>query len=375
MIINLYMVRLVLRALGSDDYGIYQVVAGVVISFQSFSAVISTSTLRFYSFSIGQKSIAQLADIFSASINIYFVVCIICLILGETFGVWFVNSKLNIPADRIYAANWIFQFALFALIITIFHSPYSCIIIAYENMGYFAIISLGESFLKLIAIIIISNSYGDRLILYGLSLLIVPVVTLIAYIWKSKVQFPEIKFRKVERKSWYSEMLSFSGWHLFSAGASVGINQANTILINLFFSLAVNAARGIALQVQGAFTSFTSGFITAVRPPIIKAYAEGNYQYLNLIFAYANKFIYYMSIIIAIPLYIKIETILYLWLGENDQEMVLFSKLIIIYSVILSLNNPISIIIQATGKIRQYFVPVECVTILCPFIPYFLFKA
>lgn len=374
MIINLYAVRIVLRALGTDDYGIYQVVAGIVISFQSFSAVISTSTLRFYSYSIGQKSLTQLSEIFSASINIYACVSLVCLILGETVGVWFVNSELNIPPERIYASNWVFQFALLALIFTILHSPFSGIIIAHENMGYFAVISLGESLLKLLAIILISQTDGDKLILYALSLLIVPIISLIAYIWKTRKQFPGIRYSKVERKSWYREMLSFSGWHLFSAGASVGINQVNTVLTNLFFPLIVNAARGVALQVQGAFSSFTSSFITAVRPPIIKAYAEGNYPYLNVLFSYANKFIYYLSILVAIPLYIKMETILVLWLGECNYDMILFSRLIIIYSVILALNNPISIIIQATGKIRQYFVPVECVTLLCPILTYILFK-
>lgn len=374
MIINLYMVRIVLRALGSDDYAIYQVVAGLVISFQSFSSVISTSTLRFFSYSIGEKSLAKLSEIFSASIKIYLVISIILILLGETLGIWFINSRLNIPIDRIIAANWIYQFALFALVFTLLQSPYSCIVIAHEEMGYFALVSLVETILKLIAIIIISYSSYDRLILYGLSLMIIPIISLGAYYYRVKRGYVHIKYIKVPNRDLYRDMLSFSGWHLFSAGASVGINQVNTILINLFFPLLVNTARGISLQVMSAFNSFCSSFITAIRPPLIKAYAEENYIYLNNLFNYANKFIYYMSLLIAIPLFFDMEPILKMWLGEYNKDMVLFSRLIIIYSLILVLNNPISIIIQATGKIKQYFLPVECATITCPVITYILFK-
>lgn len=374
MIINLFAVRIVFNALGAEDYGLYQVVAGIVISFQSFSTVISTSTLRFYSYSIGEKTISKLSDIFSASINIYIIFSLLCLVIGETIGILFINFQLNLPPDRMAAANWVYQFALLALVVTLLQSPYSSLVIAYEEMGFFAIVSLAESVLKLIAIILISQTLADRLILYGLSLLIIPFFSLCAYMYKIRHNFYHIKYRKVKQKKWYKEMLSFSGWHLFSAGASVGINQVNTILTNLFFPLIVNAARGISLQVMGSFNSFCSSFITAVRPPLIKAYANKNYSYLNLLFKYANKFIYYMVLVIAFPLIFEMETVLKLWIGEYSEDMVLFSKLIIIYSVILALNNPISIIIQATGKIRQYFVPVESVTLLCPIITYLLFK-
>jgi len=374
MIINLYTVRIVLRALGAEDYGLYQVVAGVIITFQSFSSVINTSTLRFYSYSIGEKSISKLSEIFSTSINIYIGVGILCLIIGETLGLWFVNTELIIPPDRIVASNWIFQFAILSLIISLICAPYSSIVIAYEEMGYFAIVSLGESVLKLLTIVLISYSSSDRLVLYGLSLLIVPIISLFAYRWKVKKSFSHIQYCKVRRKAWYKEMLTFSGWHLFSAGASVGINQINTILINLFFPLVVNAARGIALNVMGALTAFSSSIITAVRPPLIKAYAEHNYDYLNKLFNYSNKFIYYMVLAVALPMLFEMKSILEMWLGQASPDMIRFSQLIIIYTIILCLNNPISIIIQATGRIKEYFIPVELVTMTCPLITYILFK-
>lgn len=375
MVINLYTVRVVLNALGSDDYAIFQVVAGIVISFQSFSSVIGTATLRFYSYSIGEKDLDKLSEIFSTSVNIYCVTALFLLIVGESLGVWFVNTHLNIPEDRMVAANCIYQFALFALIITITNSPFSSMTIAHEDMGFFAIVSLSESFLKLMAIVAISFSHRDRLILYGLSLMIIPILSFCAYFFKSKKQYHYVKYGKVSNKKIYSEILSFSGWHLFSVGASVGVNQVNTILVNMFFPLVVNTARGIALNVMSAFNSLCSSFMTAVKPPLIKAYAEKNYNYLNKLFNFANKFVFYLAMLIAIPMFFEMKNILKIWLGEVSPEMILFSRLIIIYSLILIMNNPISIVIQATGKIKQYFLPVELVTLTCPILTYFLFKA
>lgn len=375
MIINLYTVRIVLRALGSDDYAIFQVVAGIVISFQSFSSVIGTATLRFYSYSLGERALEKLSEIFSTSVNIYCIIGLIILLLGESLGVWFVNYHLKIPIDRQVAANWIYQFALFSLILTIMISPFSSMTIAHEDMGFFAVVSLSESFLKLLAIIAISFSHNDRLILYGLSLMIIPVISFCAYFFKTRSKYQYVHYCKVRDKRKYRDILSFSGWHLFSVGASVGINQVNTILINLFFPLVVNTARGVALNVMGAFNSLCSSFMTAVKPPLIKAYAEKNYDYLNRIFNFANKFVYYLAMLVAVPMFFEMHAILKLWLGETTSEMVLFSRLILIYSLILVINNPISIVIQATGKIRQYFIPVESVTLTCPIITYFLFKA
>lgn len=373
MIINLYTVRVVFRALGAEDYGLYQVVAGMVISMQQFSTVISTSTLRFYSYSIGEKNISKLSHIFSTSINIYIGVCLVFLLLGETLGIWFLNTHLEIPTDRMTAANWVYQFALISLLITIIHSPFSAILIAYEDMGYFAVITLAESLLKLICIILISYSSYDRLVLYGFSLMLIPILSFCGYFFKTKKSYPHIKYIKVKDKFLYREMLSFAGWHLFSAAAGVGMIQVNTILTNMFFPLVVNAARGIALQIMGAFSSFTSSFITAIRPPLIKAYAEKKYDYLNNLFNYSNKFIYYMTLVIALPISFEMEPILKLWLGSCSWDSILFSRLIIIYVLIATLNNPISIIIQATGKIRQYYIPVECFTLLCPILTYVLF--
>lgn len=374
MIVNLITVRIVLRALGADDYGLYQVVAGIVISIQSFSSVMATSTQRFYSFSIGRKKHNKLSQLFSSSLNIYIWISIICFILAETVGLWFVNTQLVIPPERIGAANWIYQFSIVSLICTLLVSPFLSAVIAYEDMGFFAVLSLCETFIKLLAVIAISYSSSDRLILYGLALLIVPFISLTAYALKTFHCYPHIRYCKVTDHGIYKQMLSFSGWHLFSTGASVGINQINTILINLFFPLVVNAARGISLQVMGAFSSFCSSFIMAVRPPLIKAYAEKDYSYLNRLFNYSNKFIYYLTLVVALPLLFEMGPILELWLGETSVEMVLFSQLIVIYSMVLCLNNPLSIIAQATGKIKQYFLPVESVTLVCPIATYVLFK-
>lgn len=374
MIINLYTVRLVIQTLGDLDYGIFTVIAGVVIMFQSVSSVLSTSTQRFYSYYIGEQREREIIHIFSASLNIFIIYAFVILLLSETIGLWFINNCLNIPLNRMVAANWLYQFSILAFIATILQTPYSSAVIAYENMNIFAVISLSECFLKLIAIIAISIYSRYQLVLYGASLLIVPVISLISYYSICKKKYNGCSYIRKPKNRLYKELLSFSGWHLFSSFASVGMNQINTILVNIFFGLIVNAARGIALQLTNALSSFSGSFIMAVRPPLIKAYAEKDYPTLNKLFNYSNKFIFYLMLLIILPLYIGIAPILDLWIGESSEEMIQFCRLCLIYSFILSLNNPISIIVQATGKIKNYFIYVEVFTLLCPLATYFLFK-
>ena len=374
MIVNLYTVRIVFNALGETDYGVYNVVAGVVTMLQSFSTVLSTSTQRFYSVSIGAKQIEKLKKIFSCSINIYILFSIVVLLLAETVGLWFINAKLQIPPERMVAANWIYQFSIFSFIATLLQAPYYSAVIAHEDMNIFAVISLGEVFLKLGAAIVMTYIVFDRLVFYGLYLLIVPTLALLAYALIGRKRYQECHYIRVREKGLYKQILSFSGWHLFSSLASVSMNQINTILVNIFFGPIANAARAIALQISSALTSFSGSFIMAIRPPMMKAYAEGNYHFLNKLFNLSNKIIYYLMLIIVLPLMFEMDIVLKLWLNTTDAQTILFSRLILVYGLILVLNNPISIIVQAIGKVKEYFLPVEVFTILCPVATYVLFK-
>ncbi|MEO5991268.1 MAG: oligosaccharide flippase family protein [Ferruginibacter sp.] len=373
--INLYSVRLVLNALGVEDYGIFNVIAGVIIMLNSISSVLSTATQRYYSYSIGENKLDRLRNIFSTSIYIYVILSLIIIILGETVGLWFINTQLVIPDERMNAANWIYQFSIFSFVFSIMQVPYSAATIAHEDLGIFAVISTVESVLKLIGILLIFVIPYDRLIIYGASLLLISLMVLISYILVGYRKYAECRYQKPTEKSLFKDLLSFSGWSLFGSIAGVGMAQVNTILVNIFFGPLVNAARAISFQLDLAMSSFVGSFIMAIRAPMIKSYAEESYLYLNKIFNLSNKFIYYCLLMICLPLLFEMDTVLFLWLRVTDPQTVLFSRLMVVYTLIMSLNNPIAIIIQATGRIREYNVPVETITLLCVPATYILFKS
>ena len=374
MFINLFAVRVVLNALGEEDYGIYNVIAGVITMLSGVTTVLASATQRFYSYSMGDEKAGSLREIFSSSVNIYLIFSLGVLVLGETLGLWFVNEKLVIPDDRLFAANLIYQFSILSFICSMMQSPFFSAVIAHEDMGIFTFASLGECLLKFGSAWLLTIVAFDRLDTYGFLILFVHILSLFFYFYVGRKRYSECHYQKVKDKHLYKEILSYSGWNLFGSMAAVGMNQVNTILVNVFFGPIANAARAIALQINGALSSFSGSFIMAIRPPMIKAYAEKDYSYLNKLFTLGNKFIYYCLIFVALPLLFEMETVLRLWLKTATDQTVLFSQLIVVYVLILSLNNPISIIMQAMGKVKEYYVPVESVTLLCPIITWILFR-
>lgn len=374
MAVNLYTVRIVLKALGMEDYGIYNVVAGVITMLASFSSVLASATQRFYSYTLGEKKTDKLQKIFSASTNIYILISLLVIIIGESIGLWFVNYQLVIPIERLIAANWIYQFSIFSFIFSMLSIPFSAASIAHEDMGIFAIISFVEAILRLLFAFSISFVSVDKLIFYGGTLLVIQVLIFFSYFIICRTRYFECRYIKNSNWKIHKEILSFSGWTLFSSFAVVGMNQVITILLNVFFGPLVNAARAIAIQVNSALSTFCNSFIMAIRPPMIKAYAEGNKDYLNKVFLISNKFTYYCMLIIAVPLIFEMDTIISIWLGKVNVQTIRFCQWMVVYGVILSLCNPISIIVQATGKMRQYTLPVEMVTLLTPIVVYLLFK-
>ena len=374
MIINLYTVRIVLKSLGAVDYGINDVVAGVVTILISLSSVLSTATQRYYSATTGEKKLDQLRNIFSTSVNIYLILSFIVIIFSETLGLWFVNNYLVIPVDRIGAANWIYQFSIFSFIFTILQVPFSAAVIAREDMGIFTIISTAECLLKFGAALIIFVVPKDRLVVYGVGLLSISFLVMLSYIVVGYFKYAECRYKKQKENTLLRELITFSGWSFFGSLAGVGMFQVTTILINVFFGPLFNAARAISFQFNLAMSSLTASFLMALRPQMIKSYAEESYLYLNKIFNLSNKVIYYGLLIVSLPLIFEMNTVLFFWLNKTDSQTVLFSRLILIYTLIMSLNNPISIIIQAIGRVKEYHIPVESITLLSLPITYLLFK-
>lgn len=374
LLINLYTVRVVLRALGEEDYGIYNVVAGIITMLASFSGVFSSATQRFLSYSLGEGNIRQLNRIFSASTNIFLGISLITILLGETIGLWFVNTHLVIPPDRLIASNWIYQFSMVSFIASMLSAPYLAASIAHEDMTLFAIVTTIDAVLKLGFAFAIPYIPIDHLVFYGFSLLIVQLFTFSFYFISCRKRYSECHYVATSDWKLHKEILSFSGWTLFSSFAVIGVNQVIAILINIFFGPLVNAALAIAIQIISALSTFCNSFIMAVRPPMIKAYAEKRFDYLKRVFSVSNKFTYYCMLIIAIPLILEMPHVLHIWLGEVSKQTILFCQLGVVYSVILSLCNPISVIVQATGKMKQFTIPVEMATISTPIIVYILFK-
>ncbi len=373
MAVNLYIVRIVINGLGQQDYGIYNVVAGLVTMLTSVSTVLSSATMRYYSYHIGRKEDNLLKELFSASINIYIVFSLLVIIISEIVGTSFVNSQLNIPSDRMETVNWIFQFSIFSFVFTIMASPYSAAIIAHERMGLYAAVSLLDCFLKLTAAIAITLFDIDRLFLYGLFLMFVYIVVLIIYIIIGS-NFKECHYGRVRNKNLYGKLLSFSGWSMYGSLANVCNMQGNTILVNIFFGPLVNGARAMALHLGTAIQMFSESFVTAIKPPLIKSYAEQDYNLMYNIFNFSNKFIYYCLLMFCIPLIFEMDFVLKIWIGNTDSDMIVFSQFMVVYSMIVSLHSPITIMMMAAVKVKKYFLSVESFMLLCMPITYVLFK-
>ena len=374
MIINLYAVRVVLRGLGETDYGTYNAVAGVVLASGIITTTLAIAIQRFYSYAIGESKYDKLRDIFSASMNIIIVSSAIIVLLMETVGLWVLNSQLSIQPERMTAANWAFHLSLISFLFGLVQLPYTAAIFAHEDMGIFALISLLDCLLKLIVALLIGKSSIDTLIFYSAGLALVSCMTFLAYFLISRHRYPECQYRTIKEHSLYKQLISFSGWTMYGALAIIATTQGNTILLNVFFGAITTAAFAISCQVLHAFQSLGSSIVLAFRPPMVKAYAEKNFTFLNHLFMINNKLTIYLLIAVSVPIVTEMRTIFSWWLGEVSEESIIFARLIVIYIVCLTMNAPITIIVQASGKIRHYSLWTETIILMCLPLSFIAFK-
>jgi O-antigen/teichoic acid export membrane protein len=373
MLVNLYAVRIVLKGLGETDYGIFNAVGGVVTVTGFISSVFALSIQRFYSVALGEHNVNKLNDIFSVSINIVLVTSFIVLVLFESVGLWFLNTQMTIPLERIGAADWLFQFSLFIFIFSLVQIPYTAAVFAHEDMGLYAFISTIECLGRLFIAYLISRATIDKLSFYGAGLLLVAIIVLISYVLISRNRYSECHYHKSGNRNLYKQLLTFSGWTTFGSIANTCMVQGSIILINIYFGPIINVAFGIALNINNAFAALTNSMIIPFRPAMIRAYAERKFEYVSQLFYVSNKFIVYALLIVAIPTVVEIENVLKLWLGYVNKDTLLFSQLMIIYVFCLALHNPITIIMHASGHIKEYHLPVESITLLCLPITWLLF--
>jgi O-antigen/teichoic acid export membrane protein len=353
MIIGLYTSRLVLNILGVDDYGIYTIVGGFVAFFSIISGSLVATTQRFITVELGKVGDSNPRKIFSAAMTIHIILASVLLLLFETVGLYVLNCQLNIPTDRYVAANWAFQFSLFSFLINIISSPYTAVIIAYERMSAFAFISLFDSILKLLLVLLLYIIPTDKLVVYSLFILSISLIDRVISSVYCRRQFDITRFVLVKEKRAYKEILGFSGMNFLGTFASILSNQGMDILLNLFFGVRINAARGIANQVQSAVGKFENDFLTALDPQITKEYSAGNKLASQSLCFMGAKFSVFLMFLIGMPIIFKAPCILGLWLGKYPEYAVPFLRYSMILAFFTVLSKPLVTEILATGNLKK----------------------
>ena len=374
MLVNLYAVRVVLDYLGIDDYGIFNAIAGVVTFTSFINSVLELSIQRFYSVAIGENNKKKLNEIFTLSMWAIIAASIVTLVVMETLGMWLLLTQLTIPAGRLVAAQWCFQASLVTFFFSVLQIPFSAAVFAHERMNVYAVISTADSLLKLLVALCLALCTADRLVAYSLGIMLTGIAVFASYAIYGRKKFAECRMRRTSNTPLLRELLSFSGWTLLGSVAKVGTFQGNTVLLIIFFGPAANAAFAVATQISNAFNALCNSMVLALRPAMIQAYAGKNFDYLDRLFEISNKFMLYILLAISFPMIYEADEILRIWLPHVTTDMVVFTRCMIVYIVCLAMNNPITIIIQASGKVKQYFVPVETVSLMCLPLTWLFFR-
>lgn len=354
MFVGLYTSRITLKALGVDNLGIYNVVGGVVGMFSILSGSLSAAISRFITFELGRDNIERLKKVFSSAVTIQIVLGLIIVLLAETIGLWFLNNKLVIPADRMYAAHWAYQLSILTFVIGLISVPYNAAIIAHERMSAFAYISIVDVIGKLLVAFSMFYSPFDRLICFAILLAALSLLNRLIYGIYCKRHFEECTYRFSFDRSLLKQMFGFAGWNFIGVSSAVLRDQGGNIILNMFCGPAVNAARGIALQVSNAIQGFVSNFMTALNPQITKSYAAGEHDYMMALIYKGARFSYYILLLLSLPVIVNARYILTLWLGVVPEHTVSFVQLVLIFAMSESLANPLVTAMLATGNIRNY---------------------
>ena len=354
MAVSLYTSRIILNTLGVEDFGIYNVVGGVVAMFSIISGSLSAAISRFITYELGREGYDRLKVIFSSAVTIQVILAFLICILAEVGGVWFLNTQMNIPVERVVAANWVLQCSIFTFMINLISIPYNAAIIAHERMKAFAYVSILEVVLKLLVAFALYIVIFDKLKVYAVLLLIVALIIRFVYAYYCKRHFKECTYRFIYDKEVLREMAGFAGWNLIGSSAGVLKDQGVNILINLFCGTTVNAARGIAVQVNNATQSFVRNFMTALNPQITKSYASSDSEYLMKLLYKGSRLSFYMLLLLSLPIIIETDCILSVWLKVVPEHTVNFVRLILVLAMCESISLPLITVMLATGKIRNY---------------------
>lgn len=354
MAVSLYTSRVVLNALGVEDYGIYNVVAGVVSTMAFLNTTLAAASQRFITIELGKKDFAALKQVFANCLSVHIFLGLLIIVILETFGLWFLNTHLNIPENRMVAANIAFQCALVSFLMEVLSVPYNALIIAHERMNAFAYISILEVTLKLITVYLLVFISFDKLIVYAALWLCVAIIIRLVYSFYCNRKFNESRTNPRVSKNLFKSILSFSGYNLIEVFANMLSDQGVNFMLNIFFTPVVNAARGIALQVNGAMYGFVNNFTTAINPQITKNCAIGDMERMNKLVNSGNKYSFLLFMVLSFPVYFKIDYILRIWLKTPPEFCATFIRLFILINLIRILSTTFFVAVSATGKIKAY---------------------
>ena len=351
--ISLYTSRVVLQALGIEDFGIYGVVGGVVSMFTFLNTSMAGATSRFLTFELGKRHMSKLRDTFSSALLEHLAISVLIALISETLGLWLLVNKLVIPEDRFMAAIFVYQFSILSMVISVIQVPFSASIIAHERMNIYAYIEVFHTFMKLFIVYFLLLGEFDKLILYAILLSAVSAIILCLYGIYCILNFKECRFRLVWKPEILKPMLSFSGWDIYGNMSVMARSQGVNMLLNIFFGPMMNAASSIANQVQGAVMAFSTNIITAFRPQIVKSYATGFYDDMDSLISMAFRLNFMLLSIITIPLIIEIDYILSLWLGNVPPYASIFCSFTLLFVLFSSMSTVLIVGIHATGKIMR----------------------
>ncbi|WP_404820152.1 oligosaccharide flippase family protein [Sulfurovum mangrovi] len=352
MAVSFYTVRVVLDILGVTDFGLYNLVASFVMIMAVLNSTLTGGTQRFLTFEIGKDDFVRLKQTFSTALVIHIALAFFILFLGETIGLWLLYEKMNIPVERFDAAFWVYQFAIASTMVTVMQVPYNALIIAHERMHIFAYVSIVEAILKLLVVYLLLVISFDKLIVYGILMFLVSLSIATFYRVYVMRNYEESHFSLSFDKEIVKSMLQFSGWNLFGTLGAMLSNHGISLLLNLYFGPVANAAHAISMQVSGGLNQFVNSFQTAMTPQITKLYAANRIDELNNFLYQNTKYAFLLLWIVVLPIILKLDYVLSVWLTQIPQNTMIFTKLLMIYGLMYSFIRPMVMAIQATGKVK-----------------------
>lgn len=375
-LVSLFTTRIMLEQLGVENFGIYNLVGGIVGFLGMLNGSMTSATQRFLAFELGSGDVKSYNRVFSMLLTIFIALSLVLLIVAVAIGPWLINDFIVIPDDKRSTAIWVYYFSVVTFFVSLIAIPYMSSIIAHEKMGIYAIMSFIEVILKLLLVYALYISAFDKLLTYGFLTMCVAFLVTLSYCVYCVYKIRGCKYEFFWEKALFHQLLSYISWNLFGSVTAILNYQGQTLVLNLFFGPLVNAAKAIADKINGIVGSFSNNFFMAVRPQITKSYASGEHEYMFKLVNRSSKFSFFLLFIITLPLIILMRNLLTLWLGVNQvtDNMIVFSQLMLVFSLVNVFESPITTMIQATGNIRKYEIIIGSGVLLVLPICYFLFK-